>query len=629
LKNRYNHIFLICIIIVIIFLSLFPALNNGFTGWDDDIYITENAVVKDFSWENIQKMFTTFMLGYHPLVLVTYSIEYQFFKLNPRGYHITSLILHLLNCLLVFWIICILCEKNFIAFIVALLFGIHPLHVESVAWISDKKDLLASLFFLWALLCYLYYHKKESVKYYYLSLIFFVLSLLSKISVVTFPILLFVCDYFLYRNFDWPRIKEKIPFFVIAIIFGISAILARQAYQNILHEGIYTLSNRIFINIHRFIFYYLMRVIMPVKLSYLRPDFVYNLDLPFSIFISAAIVIISILITLVYRSKKYTKKIIFGSLFFAITIIPALMVIDLGYSADRLIYIPSIGIFYIIGEGFYLLYVKKFKQRKEIKILLLTILIFVIGILSFLTRKLSQVWKDDVTLWEYFVKNYPSDPFTYLNRGIAYEKKGQFEKAILDYDKVISIEPNLIDAYNKRGNSYLVLSKYEEAIADFSKAIQINPYSTEAYNNRGNAYIGIFNCDLAIADFSEVIKINPSFAEAYNNRGIAYCYKGDNDKALTDFNEALRINHDYASAYNNRGNVYSGLGKLDRALTDFNTAIRIDSTFADAYYNRAMLYFKRKEYNRALQDLIKFQMLGYEIPRGLLNFLKKSSMGSE
>ena len=210
-----NHkiILSLCLILAIPAISFFPSLKNDFLNWDDPQYVTENKMITELSWRNIETIFDSIYMGhYHPLTLLSYALEYRFFKLNPFAYHLTNLILHLINGLLVFWLIWMLKGGVLTSLVVSLLFGIHPLHVESVAWISERKDLLCSFFFLGSLVVYLTYLKTRRRRFYFLSLFLFLLSLLSKSMAVTLPLVLVLCDYLLDRKFDRKCLIEKIPF---------------------------------------------------------------------------------------------------------------------------------------------------------------------------------------------------------------------------------------------------------------------------------------------------------------------------------------------------------------------------------------------------------------------------------
>ena len=223
--RRSLRIFLAsALILVITFMAFAPCLQNSFVdSWDDNTYVRKNVLIRDLSWRNVTTVFSTFILAtYLPVTMLTYMVDYQLVGLKPFGYHLTNLILHLLNCLLVFWLIGLLSRNILVSFITAILFGVHPIHVESVAWISERKDVLYAAFFLLSMICYCYYSRTlKTGKAYWLAVLFFVLSLLSKAMAVTLPFLLLLMDYFRGRKFDRRMILDKIPFLVLALGFGL------------------------------------------------------------------------------------------------------------------------------------------------------------------------------------------------------------------------------------------------------------------------------------------------------------------------------------------------------------------------------------------------------------------------
>ena len=211
----------LCLILLIVFGAFLPSLKNGFVNWDDDCYVlNSSSISSSISASNLKSIFTSFSVGhYQPLTILSYAFDYQLFKLNPYYYHLTNLILHLLNSLLVFYLIYLLSGNIGVSFITAILFGIHPLHVESVAWISERKDVLYSFFFLLSCIIYLYYLTKErNSKYYLLSLFLFLCSLLSKSMAVTLPLLLLLMDYYLKRKPNKELLLDKIPYFFLTAI---------------------------------------------------------------------------------------------------------------------------------------------------------------------------------------------------------------------------------------------------------------------------------------------------------------------------------------------------------------------------------------------------------------------------
>jgi tetratricopeptide (TPR) repeat protein len=464
---------------------------------------------------------------YHPLTLLSYALEYRFFKLNPFAYHLTNLILHLMNGLLVFWLIWMLKGGVLTSLVVSLLFGIHPLHVESVAWISERKDLLCSFFFLGSLIVYLTYLKTRGRRFYFLSLFLFLLSLLSKSMAVTLPLVLVLCDYRLNRKFDRKSLIEKIPFLVMAFIFVIIASFALRSSGMVDPKSSLSFFKNIFI-MSEVLTSYFSKLILPIRLSCIYPSIKGIGGVWSYVYLTT---IIGFLIAGILLGR-YNKTITFGTLFFFITILPTLPVKII---ADRYIYIPSIGIFFIAAEGFYWLYRSQLEPIKIVKPILAILLIGILGTFSFLTWERCQVWRDNISLWNDVLKNYPNIPVVYNNRGEVYLRRGDYDKAIFDYDQALRINPNYNKAYN-------------------------------LYDNRGSAYLMKGDYERAIADYDQALRIRPNDANSYHNRGTAYLYKGDPEKAISDFNKALEINPGYAETYFNKALACEKIGHLKEAI---------------------------------------------------------------
>ncbi|MFH1824057.1 MAG: tetratricopeptide repeat protein [Candidatus Firestonebacteria bacterium] len=578
------------ILITIVVIVFLPCLNNGFTNLDDDGYVIKNPDIRELSINNIKKIFSSFYLGnYHPLTLLSYSTEYYLFKLNPTVYHLTNLVFHLFNVLLVFWLIFLICDNVFVSFIVSLLFGIHPLHVESVAWIAERKDVLYSFFFFIGLICYVFYLKKNNIKYYFLSLFVFILSLLSKGMAITFPLLILLLDYFFSRKFSKKILLEKIPFFLISIIFSLIGIFAQYSDKLVRAEYEHTLLNSLIVSSYGLGFY-LFKFIFPIKLScfYQYPSL--SGMLPF-IFI---FLIIAILIIILSRKSK---KVVFGSLFFIISILPVLQILPLGAAvpADRYTYIPFIGLFYILGESFYYVYLKK---RGIVKILLLVIFI----ILSFLTYQRCKVWKDSLTLWKDVLVKYPNSAKAFNSLGIAYNEVKKYDNAILCFNNAVKIKSDYLEVYNNRGIAYFNKRDYNKAISDYETAKKITPDIAEVYKNLGDVYGEIGEFEKAILEYGQGISLKPNNAEFYNDIGIVYSRKGDYENAIFNFDKSISLNPNLSSAYNNKGITNSKIGEYDKAISDYTRAIILEPDRAEFYNNRGIVYGHKKEYNKALED---------------------------
>ena len=515
--KKHKIILSLCLVLAVLSISCLPCLKNDFINWDDRQYVTENKLIMEWSGGNIETIFNSFYMGhYHPLTLLSYSLEYRFFKLNPLIYHLTNLILHLMNGLLVFLFIFLLRGEVLTSLVVSLLFGIHPLHVESVAWISERKDVLYSFFFLGSMVVYLKYLKTKGRKYYFLSLFLFFLSLLSKSMAVTLPLVLILCDYLLHRKFDRKWLIEKIPFLVMAFVFGVIALSAQGSSGTISQKSSFSFFKNIFI-LGEVSTSYFFKLILPIKLACLYPP-IKGMAGPWSYVYLP--IIIGILIAGII-SGRYHRSITFGTFFFFATLLP---VLPIKIVADRYTYIPSIGLFFIAAEGFNWLTRSRKERIKIIKIIAATLLIGILGTFSYLTWGRCQVWRDSLSLWDDVLKKYPNTPIAYNNRGEAYLRKGDYERAISNYNQALRMDPDFGRAnyfYVNRGTAHLLIGDYERAIADYHQALRINPNDANAYHHRGTAYLNKGDPGEAISDFNKALAINPRYAATYFNKALA------------------------------------------------------------------------------------------------------------
>jgi hypothetical protein len=425
-------------ILIVTFISFYPCLLGGFVNFDDDRYVYRNPMIKELSWQGIGTIFTStdYAVVYCPLVFLSYAIEYHFFGLRPYGYHVTNLILHLCNCLLVFWFISLLCRDRPTAFITALLFGVHPLRAESVAWITERKDLLYAFFFLWALICYCDRRVRESRIGYAGVVLFFLLSLLSKPTALVLPLVLLLCDYFQGKKIDRRNLSSKLPLFAIAAAFLILGLVTARGYGRM--GPAFTMFDQMFIPPYALLFY-LYKSIVPLGLSCLYPFPVkHGVFLPAKFLLSPLALVL--LGAIVVRSMRHTKTIAFGSLFFLVTIAPALQFFPTGTAivADRFTYIPSIGLSFMVAGLVAWLYTKKDKRGAR---LATAALVAVVAAMAVLTWGRCGVWNSSIALWEDTVRKYPDDyvPIAYFNRGIVYSDMGLHEKAVSDFNKALAL----------------------------------------------------------------------------------------------------------------------------------------------------------------------------------------------
>ncbi len=625
IKNiKKEHIILAAIIIITI-IAFYPTFENGFTNWDDDYYVTKNFDIKKQWNEKIGIFFSEYCMGnYHPFTMASLAIDYQIDGLNPLTFHITNLILHLINTLLVFWFILLLLKSvNYkrsleIALITSALFGVHTLHVESVAWISERKDVLYTMFFLLSLIAYLKYVNIKKNKFLIISIVLFLFSLLSKGQAVSLAVTLIAIDYFLGRKLLSKKvIFEKIPFFALSIIFGVIAIFAQQDFNSIQTNTHFSFFDRILFSCYGFI-QYISKLIAPTNLSayYSYPEKINDsLPLEFWLYLLA---VIGIVLLFIYLIKKRKKDIVFGILFFIINIFLVLQLMPVGGTimADRYSYLPSIGFFLLIGIG--IKWVLE-TQKRSIIVFVKTISVLYLILLVFLTINRTKVWNNSMTLWNDVIEKGDGVALAYGSRGSAKQALNDLDGAMKDYNKAIEINPKSHRAYNHRGVVKSTLKDFEGAILDYSKAIESKPKFGLAFFNRGTAKNALKDYKGALKDYNKAIEINPKNYDAYNNRGILKYELKDFERAMLDYNKAIELNPENILAYNNKGNLEKDLGNINAAIDNYSKAIEISPDYYLSYIVRAKAYVILGENEKAKQDIEKVKQLGGKVDEGFLN----------
>ena len=410
-------------------IALYPCFQNDWVNWDDGVYVLQNGPIRDFTWTGITNMFdpTNRVLDtYTPLTLVSLSIDYVFNLENATAYHATNMLLHLINVLLVFLLIFRLINHNYVAFFIAVFFGLHPMHVESVAWISERKDLLFSFFFLASCLQYLIClrssKKNRSIKY-GSALFLGLLAILAKPQAVSLPLVLLLIQYWENKRF---RILELIPFLILSLLAGLMAIYLMD--ENALE---YSFFEQILMSGHACAIY-LIKSIFPFYLEH-------NLgmpqagNLPWYYYLSTAGSIVFIGLSFWFGRKN--KKVIFGILFFCVTIIFSLhlLKINSGIAYDRFSYLPYIGLF-MAFSGFFELIKNRTETDKRIIIGGATLIVLLFG---YLANQRCYVWKNDETLWTNSLKQNPEDAMSWCKRARYYSSIGMYDKALVDQQKCI------------------------------------------------------------------------------------------------------------------------------------------------------------------------------------------------
>ena len=561
-KTAYNFLFnrrreiIICIFLIAASLVVYwQIINHEFINYDDGLYVTENLHVKaGLTFESIKWAFTTcHASNWHPLTWLSHMLDYELYGLNPMGHHWTSLQIHLINTLLLFFILQYMTGAIWKSAFVATLFALHPQHVESVAWVSERKDVLSAFFGMLTISAYIIYVKKRNLLRYSMVFIFLSLGLMTKPMLVTLPFVLLLLDFWPLKRLKLSLnqtpallvlIKEKIPLLVPVVI---SSILTLIAQQNVALKTLemFPLQTRI---ANALISYasYICKAIWPLHLTIFYPHQGNSISLWY-VFGSGLMIAGSLFIA-VNTSKKY-PYITTGLLWFFITLFPVIGIIQVGDQAmaDRYTYIPLIGIFIILAWGGSDL-LKKWTNKKIIPAILAMSVLLVLTTQSF---HQAAHWKNSSTLFENAIKVTENNWLAHNNLGIALFSEGKLDKAIYHYKKALNIKPDTLRAIKNLGLAMFDKGNLKDAFQYFNKAIVINPEDWDAHYKLGCILVKQDKFNEAIRYFSEVIRINPGYAPAYNEIGIILAQKGKLQKSNTFFLKAIQLKPDYKEARNN------------------------------------------------------------------------------
>jgi Flp pilus assembly protein TadD len=481
----------------------------------------------------------------------------------------------------------------------ALLFGLHPLHVESVTWVSERKDLLCAFFFLLSILCYLHYASLTAKKYrrifFSICLLLFIFALMSKPMAVTLPLILILLDCYPLQRISLYPIKiftdlsiwlEKIPFFALSLTSSIITIMAQHSGGAVKTLEQIPISYRL-LNATRSLVFYLEKMIIPLKLIpvYPFPAHLHWLDLPivWSVLVLLFIAFFSLWMV---RRGNYLFLVLWS--YYLITIHPVLGIIQVGgqAAADRYTYLPSLSVLLLLVLGFLWIFenAELFKLKSIVQGMILVFTCMLLLIVGRLTINQTKIWQNSEVLWNYVINVSPQGvPLAHGNLGIVYAEKGRLDDAIAEYKKAISIEPRYAEGYNYLGTAYAEKGRLDDAIAEYKRAITIKPRYAEVYNNLAIVYANKGRLDNAIAEYKRAITIKPRYAKAYNNLGIAYVNKGRLDGAISAFKKTLTIEPYNANAYYNLGIAYERKSLHNEATSQFKKAIELNRNYLRAH----------------------------------------------
>ncbi|GDX52655.1 O-GlcNAc transferase [Bacteroidota bacterium] len=590
-------------ILLITYFSFAPSLENDWTNWDDPEYVLQNPMIINPASTTTDILTKPVSYNYHPLTMLSLKWNYAAVKTNPHAYHLTNVVLHLINTALVFFFILMLSESLVMAVFVSAVFSIHPMHVESVTWIAERKDVLYVLFFMLGMICYLKYLEGKKIMWMIITVTVFILSCLSKAMAVVFPIVLLLIDYLKNREWSWKMVMEKIPPLIISLIVGIAAYQI-QSKGAIASSESATFFQRIIFGCYGG-WCYVLKFFLPIHLSAFYAYPIENGG-SVSIFYYLAPVAWIAVTAIVFFFFRKNKPVIFGLLFFFITIVLVLQFIAVGsaITADRYSYLSYIGLAYIVGwllKQFFIRENSLYKFRMAAS----GVTVLFILLLAYQTNGRTKIWKNSETLWTDVIEKDSTSFRAFEHRGDYYEKINEPDKAIADYNIALVIAPDFFPVIVARGNIFYKTGNYALALADFNKAIALNKNAADMYLNRGLVFNAQQKYELALKDFDRVIAIKPDNADAYVSRGSVYYILGKTELAFSDFNKAVTVHPDYWLGYLNRGIYFDNTNEDEKALSDFEKGIQLNPNSHQLHATLAQTYAKLQKNEEALGEFSK------------------------
>jgi tetratricopeptide (TPR) repeat protein len=620
-KKKISYIILACILIITAIIYL-PVKDYDFINLDDDLYVLENKKIQDISSDGIIKiLFSPNKTKGTRLTILSLAVDYAIGEYNPRVYHLHNLILYLLGIVALFLFIKKMFKRNDFALLVVALFAVLATHIESVVWISQRKDVLYFLLFFLSLFSYLLYldHKKNAILWLILSFLLFFLAFHAKVAAASLPLILFLIDYYKKRSFSWRLFLEKIPFVIFFLLYffryssstpiPVTDDMDFKQMQDVLSsQGFFAFQDKFFLASFALL-YYLKMFLYPHPIYFVHPYPIKEAGLlPSEYYYSffAMIILGSLIVYWIYKSKSKNKREwIFGLLFFLVNIALYLHFISIKgivVVADRYTFVAYVGLIILLVSWILHLMESKIKAHKHFW---LPLLLFIYSGLfiqhTIVSFKYIKVWENNEKLYSDLISKNNTVFVAYNNRGIAYFNKKEVERAIADFSRAIEINPNIAYVYNNRGAAYILQDNYNKALADFQKSLQLNPNDIKAQFNLSKCHLLLNNYHEGLKAYNIVLEKDSLNDAAWNDRGKLKNELGMYHDALYDLNKALEINPDLEFAYNNKGISYARLGNFKKAIQNFDKAIEMDNNYADPHMNKANVLAMQKKFTEAIQ----------------------------
>ncbi len=619
-----------CGIFLLTFIAFFPALQNGFVPWDADRVLLDNPNYRGLGWTQLRWMFTTFHMGhYQPLSWMTLGLDYLLWGMNPLGYHLTNLLLHAANAVFFYFLAFRLLSQAMLdaipgkialragAAFAALFFAVHPLRVESVAWITERRDVLSSLFLLGSVLCYLRANSepisgRTRLRWMIVAVVVYGLSLLSKAAGMSLPVVLLVMDIYPLGRLGgaggWFRMEvrrvwwEKVPFLVLASAAAVIAPMAQYqagAMRPLEQYGIFA---RLLQPLFGLAFY-LWKTVVPVGLSplYETPARMNLLALPF---LSSVALVLALTVVFVLFRRRWPAGLAVWVCYGAI-LAPVLGIAQSGpqFVADRYSYLSCLGWAVLAGAGIFYLWRCWVSGRisHQIFIGVGVLSLMMLGGLVVLTWRQTEVWHDSESLWRQVLRMDPMSSIAHNNLGNVLLRRGESREAIELYRKALEIDPAYAEAHFDLATAWSQAGGLQAALEEFRAGLQVDPKNAKARYYLGLVYARRGEIKEAIDQFRESLSLAPAQSVVHFDLGTALAMQGHLDEAVDHFRQAIAIRSDFAQAHDSLGRVLAAQDRLQDAVEEFKEALRLQPQFAEAHLSLSQALAEQGKKDEAVQ----------------------------
>jgi len=608
-KNTFFNVrpdILICLFLVIAILLVYRQVRNySFVNYDDRQYVTQNHYVQaGLTLESIKWSFTAIHASnWHPLTWLSHMLDCQIYGMNPGQHHLTNVLFHILNTLLLFLVFKRMTGKLWQSGFVAALFALHPLHVESVAWVAERKDLLSTFFWMLTLWSYTRYVERSEFNQYLLTVLFFILGLMAKPMLVTLPFVLLLLDYWplrrselasrgesdsQQRRFNLGLIYEKVPLFLLSALSSVVTYIAQESSGAVNSLAVIPFHIRI---ANATVSYgsYIGKMIWPHNLAVFYP---YPESISSWKIAGAGLLLggISVAVCKMARKKPYVAV---GWLWYIGTLVPVIGIVQVGVQrmADRYTYVPLIGLFIIIAWGVPDILVR-WRHKRIIASVSTTVVLSAFIICTWFQVK---NWQNSITLFEHALNMTTNNSVAHINMGVALAGEGKMDEAARHYYEALRIKPNLTAPHLNLGVALKEGGNLSEAINHFKKVLGVKSDCAEAHYELGDTLNRKGDFTSAIEHYLEAVRIKPDYAKVYNNLGVILACQNKDKEAIGYFYKALQIDSSYAGAYYNLGKILTHQGKFKDAIYNYRQTLHFSPENTQALYNLSWILASHKD----------------------------------